>query len=375
MENKSSLNVNTGEHYNASTNNAPAEEFSIGDAPTYSMKKDLELITNPEILNKKSAPLLIPSKPKYASSPKVNSFPMINSPFLETADPSPSAPVSQKKPAPVLSPAKQLPTPNAIRERSIMEKTKTFFKSNCSEESGVSCFGSCYFWLVRGEKPEEVISEEPETIPSIPAPIEESPLPTAIVEPAVKTEEPKENTLVLDIENADSAKIKTAIKNELEKLPQESSGKPVEFKFRDTQNNLIAFSLFAKKSGLAFSQNLLPYLGESFSLFIFNDGPNVGTGLVIESKNDPLLTQEILKEELYLSKDLDVLFLLDVPQKTMSTSFSNFTYRDTTLRFFNLISQEKLSIDYSVAKNKFLIGTTRNTFTALYDWLSPEEIK
>jgi hypothetical protein len=368
MQNKSNFDVNVEENYTTSRNDPPSENFSIENAPIFSMKNDLELINNPKVLHQKSAPLPISSKPPHTSSPKINPFPTINNPFLGTTDSTPASSDSQKKPTPVLSPNKQLLKKEASNSLEKFDLKKVFVFSTILLSLIALGIGSYYFWLVRGEKP-EVISEEPETIPSIPTPIKEPPLPTAIVEPAIKTEEAKENTLVLDLENSDLVKIKIALKNQIEKLPKDLSGKPIEFKLRDSQNNLINFSSFAKKSGLLFSQNLSAYLGESFSLFAFNDGPNLGTGLIVESKNDLILAQELLKEEPYLPNNLNVLFLFDVPQKTKSTSFSNFVYKDITLRFFNLISQEELSIDYAVAKNKLIIGTTRNTFTALYNWL------
>jgi len=370
MQNKSNFDVNVEENYTTSRNNPPSENFSIENAPIFSMKNDLELINNPKTLHQKSAPLPTSSKLPNISSPKINPFPIINNPFLGATDSTSVSSDSQKKPAPVSSPNKQLLKKEASDSLEQFDLKKVFVFSTILLSLIAIGIGSYYFWLVRGEKP-EVISEEPEIIPSIPTPIEEPPLPTAIVEPAIKTEAVKENTLVLDLENSDSAKIKITIKNQIEKLPKDLSGKPIEFKLRDSQNNLINFSSFAKKSGLAFSQNLSAYLGESFSLFAFNDGPTLGTGLIVESKNDLILAQELLKEEPYLPKDLNVFFLLNVPQKTKSTSFSNFVYKDITLRFFNLISQEELSVDYAVAKNKLIIGTTRNTFTALYDWLLP----
>lgn len=363
MQNKSNININNGERSNVLTNNFPAEEFSIESAPIHSMKKDLEMIKNPTMIRQESAPLPVFSNLKYTSSPKI-------SPFLEKAGPAPTVLVSQKKPENI--------TASSANEQSPEQETSDFSsKFNLKKVFVFSIIflsvialgiGSYYFWLVRG-KISEPLAEEPEVIIPVSAPVEEPSLPVAVIEPEIKTTEPKENTLVLDLGKLTSAEIKTEIKNQIEKLSKESFNKPVEFKLRDSQNNLINFSSFAKKSGLIFTQNLLAYLGESFSLFAFNDGPNLGTGLIVESKNDALLTQEIRKEEAVLPKELDVLFLIAAPKEIKKVSFSNFTYKDMPLRYFNLISQEKLSIDYAVAKNKFIMGTTRNTLIALYDWL------
>jgi hypothetical protein len=373
MQNKSNLNINNGERSNVLTNNSPAEEFSIESAPIHSMKKDLEMIKNPAMIRQESAPLPVSSNLKYTSSPKISSFPKI-SPFLEKANLAPTVLVSQKKPENMAAKfmAEQLPEPEKKGDEDDFSRRATLKKVFVFSIIFLSVIalgiGSYYFWLVRG-KSSEPLAEEPEVIIPVSAPVEEPSLPVAVIEPEIKTTEPKENTLVLDLGNLTSAEIKIEIKNQIEKLSKESFNKPVEFKLRDSQNNLINFSSFAEKSGLTFTQNLLAYLGESFSLFAFNDGPNLGTGLIVESKNDSLLTQEIRKEEAALPKDLDVLFLPAAPKEIKKVSFSSFGYKDMLLRYFNLISQEKLSIDYAVVKNKFIIGTTRNTLTALYDWL------
>lgn len=361
MQNKNNLNINVGERYNVSSNNKPAEEFSIENVPIHSMKKDLERIDNPAMMRQESAPLPASSHPSYASSSKI-------SPFLEKANLTPAAPVSQRKIENITnkSIAEQLPEPEGD-DFSRQDTLKKIFVFSIIFLSVVALgIGSYYFWLVRGEKSEPV-AQEPEAIIPVSLPIEEPFFPAAVVEPVTMPEEPKENILVLDLATLTSAEIKTEIKNQIDKLPKESFNKPAKFKLKDSQNNLLDFSLFAKKSGITFAQSLSTYLGEPFSLFAFNDGPNMGTGLIIESKNDSLLVQELLKKEAALTKDLDVLFLTAAPEITKTISFSSSTYKDIALRYFNLISPEKLTVDYAVAKNKLIIGTTKNTIYALYD--------
>lgn len=362
MQNKINLNINTGGRYhNALTNNPPAKTFSIENAPIHSMKKDLEMIDNPEMMRQESAPLPISSNSSnpqpYASSSKI-------SPFLEKTASAPTVSILQKKPATII--------PSAAKESLLEQETPA--SPNQSSLKKVLVFstiflslialgvGSYYFWLVRGGESEPVAEA-----PSVVIPIEEPSLPAAIVEPEIKIEEPKENTLVLDLVNLTSAQIKTEIKSQIEKLPQDSLLNPVEFKLRDPQNNLIPFSSFAKKSGITFAQSLSAYLGESFSLLAFNDNLTWGIGLIVESKNDLLLKPELLKKESLLIANMDVL-LLEKFTKPAKISFSdNNTYQDLAIRYFNIISPEKLTIDYAIAKNKLFFGTTRNTIYALYD--------
>lgn len=396
MQNKNN-HTDVGER----NNNSPTENFSIENVPVYSMKKDLEIIANPVMTNQNSAPSSVSLNPRYTSTPKSSSF--LKKP--ETT-PTPTISISPKKSEAVNKPAMihlrssspvsaslEYTSPSKISpflEETEAAKKPTANKEPLNQELSESSkqnvlkkvfifsiillslaalgVGSYYFWLARGEK-SEIISEKSVITVPISTSIEEPSLPAAIVEPDIKAEGPKENVLILDLANSNLAEIKTAIENQIKKLPRESFNEPIEFKLRDSQNNLLLFSSFAKKSNMAFPQSLSAYLGESFSLFFFNDGSHLGTGLIIESKNDSLLAQAVFKEELSLPKNLDVLFLPTAPEKTSSISFSNSIYKDTPMRYFNLISQEGLSIDYAVAKNKFIIGTTRNTFAALFDWL------
>lgn len=359
MQNKSHLDINVGEHYRHSTNSQPANEFSIENVPIHSMKKDLEMIAHPETASQEFSSLPASPNSSSASSSKI-------SPFLEKTNPAPDASVSQKKfeniaDKPLIERSLELEAPDPSPKNTLR---KVFVFSIIFLSLIALGIGSYYFWLIRVKISDPAVPESQAITP-----VEEPSLLVAVVEPAIKKESPRENTLVLDLENSTAVKIKMEIKSQIEKLPKESFAKPVEFKLRDSQNNLLDFSLFAKKSGITFAQNLSAYLGEPFSLLVFNDGPNMGTGLIIKSKNDSLLAQEMLKEENYLPKDLNILFLTAAPKLTKKISFSSFTNKDISLRYFNLVSPEKLSIDYAVAKNKLIIGTTRNTLLALYDWL------
>ncbi len=369
MLNKTIFNIDTDGSRNNFTDSQPANELPVQNIPVYSMKKDLEIINNPALLRQQEvASLPISSGPQpLTPAPKI-------SPFLEKTALPPTTPAFQKKPEKIIAPMtkKSLPEQESANSGNEFDLKKVFIFSTIFLSAIALVIGSYYFWLIRGENPETTVAEPV----SGSLPIKEPASPAAVVEPEIKTptpeikiEQPKENTIVLDLTNSSLAEIKTEIKSQIEKLPRDSFSQPVEFKLKDPQNNLLNFSQFAQKSGIAFAQTLSAYLGESFSLLVFSDGPNLGTGLVIESKNDVLLTQALLKKEAALPKDLDIIFLIAAPKETKKISFSNFTYKDLPLRYFNLISPEKLTVDYAVAKNKLIIGTTKNTFFAFYDWL------
>jgi len=202
----------------------------------------------------------------------------------------------------------------------------------------------------------------------LPAPTEESAsLPTAIVEPAVQPEELKETTIILDLENSTKIILKESLKSQIEKLTDVPSTIPLELKVRDSKNKPISFQIFAEKTGITFAKDVSAYIGESFRFYVLKNGSQLSLGLILESKNDTLLAKEILKKEPLLIGNLNILLLEKFKVPTKISFSDNNTYKDLSVRYFNIISPEKLTIDYAFAKNKLFFGTTRSTIYALYD--------
>ena len=359
MQNKSSLNINVGDHYSNLTRSLPDEEFSLENVPVHSMKKDLEMISNPALMHQYSSPPPISSNFNPASSPKI-------SPFLERT--TLASPISRPEKVP---PSLVDEQPSALEETGSSKKfdlKKVFVFSTIFLSLIALGVGSYYFWLVRG-KSSEVVTEEPEIASLLPAPVEEPSLPAAIVEPVViPPEKPKENIITLSLENSTRLALKESLASQVKALADLPLITPVEIKVQDAKNNPIALQVFAEKTGITFIKDVSAYLGENFRLFVFSDGQQLGLGLVLESKNDTSLIKELLKKEPLLVENLDVLFL-EKFTKPVKVSFNSSVYKDFSVRYFNIISQEKLSIDYTAAKNKLLIGTTRKTLAALGDWL------
>ena len=76
----------------------------------------------------------------------------------------------------------------------------------------------------------------------------------------------------------------------------------------------------------------------------------------------------LLAEEVNLPDQLSPLFFTTGYQK--NKPFNTNTYKTLEIRFSNIISPEKLSIDYAILENKLLIGTTKATIRALIDKLA-----
>jgi hypothetical protein len=164
----------------------------------------------------------------------------------------------------------------------------------------------------------------------------------------------------------DSAdKIKNLLQQYIQKVAQEGYAKPVEFIVTDETNAPMPFSAFSTKLGLKISQNVLLNLNNNFRLFVFNDSSVTRIGLTIDSKNDVVLAKALLGEEKILAEEINPIFFTTDYKK--DKLFGDSSYGGAKIRYQNIISPENLSVDYSIYKNKLIIGTTKLTLRAIVD--------
>lgn len=142
--------------------------------------------------------------------------------------------------------------------------------------------------------------------------------------------------------------------------------KPVEFLLTDKNNNPIAFSRFAYLMKLELPEELLASLGESFSVFLFNDGGNIRLGLSLA------LTDQAKGANLIAQKEKSLPFFFrtilfsgnTIPQGLV---FRSGVYNIETVRFVNIDNIQHISFDFVLRPNEWLIGTSRDTLRAILD--------
>ncbi len=185
-----------------------------------------------------------------------------------------------------------------------------------------------------------------------------------------KTALSSENPNYLPIDTtSDQTGIKKTIRNYADKVKSSGISAPVEFVITDQQNNPLDFSVFASLAGISLSKTTLSDLNKTFSLFIYNDNSNMGVGLAVNTKNATKLRADLLGEEANLNKELQAILLPD-NYVLPSIPFQKSLYKNSIIRYQNIISKYALSIDYTVTDSQFLIGTTEATLEAMIDKLS-----
>ncbi len=348
----------------------PQKDFPLENLSVHSMKQDLEILKNPEKAN---------------SQENTNSLSSSGFSFSEPPASFPND--SQEEPSPFLSASHQ--NENALEPPSYQEKASQeegselpFEETSTSQpdQSGARKFliflviflslvalgvGSYYYWLVkRGSTEVATETEEAESIPSQ----SEGPF---ISENSQKTTEPEklqENIITLDIENFSKLQLKESLKSQVNNLSKSQTEKVSEFKLKDLKGNLIPLGVLAEKFQIKFVKNSQAYFADSYSFFTFKEGLETGTGLVLELKDPEVLSKKMREVEPYLVVDLDFM-LLETFKKPLKNSFAQSAYKNGLIRYLNLISPEKLSVDYVLLKNNLIIGTTKNTSRALYDFV------
>lgn len=364
-------NQNTNESAEQ-TNLSQKRDLKIENIPIHTMQKDLEAILSPKA---SSADSLESDKEIY-QTPRETPFNSLSeiqktSPFLNTFS-------EQKKEGAKTNPEKFTQTTN---EKIPQEKPaddglnqgKYFAVTVIALIVSITVGAGYYFWTTRQDSPETAIQDEivdnPPSEPAItPEPESATPITAPQSKPVPSFSLDKPNYLPLNIEIADSAKIKETLFQHALQVTEEKTTTPVEFLVTDLNNNPVSFKTFADKLGMKLSPTVLSNLKDSFTIFVYNDNGKSKTGLAVDSKDDKLLKSAMLQEEKNLAQEIEPLFLTsDFTIKNSGFRLSN--YSETEIRYLNITSPDDLSVDYAITKGKLLFGTTKMTLRSIIDYL------
>lgn len=188
--------------------------------------------------------------------------------------------------------------------------------------------------------------------------------PAAPVEPPFSLDTP--NYLSIDIETITSAGLREAFKQPSDKILTFGLDRPVEFLLTDKNNNPIAFSRFAYLMNIELDPELLSAIGESFSLFLYNDQGRVVFGLGLMLPSEAALGLVSPQEDGSFPYAFRGLFFegLTVPKEA---AFRSGVYETQSVRFVNIDAAQNVSFDYAVRGNDWYIGTSKDTLRAILD--------
>jgi len=216
--------------------------------------------------------------------------------------------------------------------------------------------GSYILWKTRNS--DKIEPKPPEEVPI------EKPQPTETPIEKYSSENP--NYLSIDTESATSESISQLLKQTASEIKESENGKLFEFVVTDANNNPLSFSIFSYLFKISLSPEILDSLEENFSLYFYRDNENVRLGAAVDIQDTEAISSEISKEENALVSELQPLFLSN-PFSEIGESFNTSQYKDFQIRYINLNEDNTLSVDYSIAGDKLIIGTSKDTARAIID--------
>ena len=172
--------------------------------------------------------------------------------------------------------------------------------------------------------------------------------------------------------------IKTAVNNFADELSASSlENNLLEVKPVDKNNQKISFSDFASGFNLIMPTSIWDKLSNEYSLFFSKeDGSEIKMGLVLKTTDANLVEDLRIWEDSIIS-DLSPLYLGRLSSLTSETLFSSSKYGNADIRYYNFLSPENTSLDYSLisdSKSSYLIiATSKNAMRSIIDYMTEEQ--
>lgn len=227
--------------------------------------------------------------------------------------------------------------------------------------------GAAYYYFLTKSSSEEVSSG----LEPVPSSEQGEQLPGAGPAPLAAESAPfspdKPNYLPLNSETAVAEEVRSVFSQTASSIMAADIYQPIEFLITDQNNNPIAFSRLAYMLNLELSEGLLNLIGESFSLYIYNDFGQPRLGLVLAFDDAALASQAIAREESGLPFALRTLLYdpsLAIPRESV---FRSGAYGTETVRFTNMEGAENVSFDYVLRGKQWFIGSSKGTLRAVLD--------
>jgi hypothetical protein len=174
------------------------------------------------------------------------------------------------------------------------------------------------------------------------------------------------NFLSFDTETATPESLRALFAEAGEKIVTANMTTPVEFLLTDKNNNPVAFSRFVYLMALGLPEDLVSALGETFSVFLYNDQGKIALGIVFVPENMGTV-QEIVKERESSLPFLFRSFLFGSTSVSKSVTFRSGTYKEEVVRYVNVDEAQGFSFDYVLRDKEWVIGGSKNTLRAILD--------
>ncbi len=239
--------------------------------------------------------------------------------------------------------------------------------------AGLSAY---YFFLMKKPVQEAAVLTQPAAIVEIETPVQQpitipAEPPVVIEAPAPKYSADKPNFFPVDVVSMGDAEIKDIFIKLSKELETLNILAPYEFVAVDNNNNPIAFQIFANSVKFNLSPELLKSLSNDFSFYFYNDNSNIRMAINAGVSNKDTLMKELIKQEKTFLSDASFLFLGTIPE-IKNGVFATSSHGQHIIRFLNANAAKNLSIDYTVASDRLIIATSKNTVRAVLDKIEKE---
>jgi flagellar basal body-associated protein FliL len=149
---------------------------------------------------------------------------------------------------------------------------------------------------------------------------------------------------------------------------------PISFIVTDSNNNPVAFHVFAISAGMNIPQDILSALEEEFEIYAYNDEMlGVRFGFGIDIKDVETFNTAIIVNEDKLPKAFD-LILNGLGATANNVVFNDSVYKTHPVRYYNMNESETYSVDYTINDMQFVLGASKMTLRQIIDYLQDLQI-
>jgi hypothetical protein len=180
------------------------------------------------------------------------------------------------------------------------------------------------------------------------------------------------NPVTIDIDNMDKYQIKNILKKNADDVVKSSAKEAVEFNLLNIKNEPIRFEVFSDKVEMKLPASILYNLNSDFRIFSYNDNQKPFLGLSAASKDNEKLSEILVGEEMNLASSLEFFYFTSGYNPDGQTFVAD-SYGGAEIRSLEVNSDEGISLNYSVYKNRLLVGTSKMTLRSMIDYFNRDE--
>lgn len=178
------------------------------------------------------------------------------------------------------------------------------------------------------------------------------------------------NILSISVDNPGAQDINQLLVKTASNIESQQITAPLEFIVTDKNNNPVSFVDFTAQAGIKLPASILGLFDKDFSIYFYEDNGNMRLGLSVSLKDAVSAKGLFQQEEKNLYSDFSPLYIEAVPSSPIKTVFATSTYNDYSIRYMNVDAGLTTSVDYTIGKSQFILGTSKQTMRAILDKIS-----